>query len=83
MVIGKGMKLARPPIPESPDLPEVGKWMGGMAVVSSPYAGGIRGPGAGEAFPDAKGSNTLSGPNSLLSMVSCLAVSASLGEAYS
>ena len=71
LVIGKAMPLVRPPTSESPDPPEVGKWMGGMVMVSSPYTGGVRGPGAGEAFPNAKGLNTLSKPNSLLSLVSC------------
>ena len=36
----------------------------------------------GDAFPDAKGSYTLSKPNSLLSLASCLAVPVSLGVAY-
>ena len=67
-VIGKATPLARPPTPESPDPSEVGKWMGGMVVVSSPYAGGVQGPGVGEVFPDARGLNTLSKPSSLLSL---------------
>ena len=41
LVTGEAMPLARPLALESPDPLEVGRWMGGMGVVSSPYAGGI------------------------------------------
>ena len=47
-VIGKATPLARPPTPESPDPLKVGKRMGGMVVVSSPYTGGVRGPSVGQ-----------------------------------
>ena len=83
LVTGKAMPLARPLTHESPDPPKVGKWMEGMVMASSPYAGGVQGPGVGEVFPDAKGLNTLSKPNSLLSLASCPVVSVSLGVAYS
>ena len=36
LVTGEATPLARPPTPESPVPPEVGRWMGGMVVVSSP-----------------------------------------------
>ena len=41
LVTGEAMLLVRPPMPESPDPPEVGRWMGGMVAVSSPYVGGV------------------------------------------
>ena len=50
LVTGEAMLLARPPMPESLEPLEVGRWMGGMVVVSSPYVGGVRGPGVGDAF---------------------------------
>ena len=82
LVTGEAMPLGRPPMPESPDPPEVGRRMGGMVVVSSPYAGGVRGPSVGDAFLDTRGSYTLSKPNSWLSLVSCPAALVSLGVAY-
>ena len=69
-------------MPESPDPPEVGRWMGGMVVVSSPYVGGVQGPGVGDGFLDARGSYTLSKPNSWLILTSCPVVPISLGVAY-
>ena len=71
LVTGEATLLVRPLMPESPDPPEVGRRMGGMVVVSSPYMGGVQGPGLGDAFLDARGSYTLSKPNSWLSLVSC------------
>ena len=82
LVTGEAMPLVRPPTLESPDPPKVGSQMGGMVMASSLYTGGVRGPGVGEVFPDAKGSNTLSKPHSLLSLASCPAASVSLGVAY-
>ena len=38
LVTGEAMPLVRPPTPESPEPPEVGRRMGGMVAVSSPYA---------------------------------------------
>ena len=67
---------------ESPDPPEVGRWMGGMVVVSSPYVGGVRGPSVGDAFLNARGSYMLSKPNSWLSLASCPVALVSLGVAY-
>ena len=64
LVTGEAMPLARPPMPESPEPPEVGRQMGGMVAVSSPNVGGVRGPGVGDAFLDCKGSYTSSKPNS-------------------
>ena len=82
LVRGEAMPLARPPMPESPDPPEVGKWMGGMAAVSSPYAGCIHGPGVGDTLLDCKGSYTSSEPNSSLIMASHPAVPISFGVTY-
>ena len=64
LVTDEAMPLVRPPMPESPDPPEVGRQMGGMVVVSSLYVGGVRGPGVGNAFLDCRGSYTSSEPNS-------------------
>ena len=64
LVTGEATPLARPPMPESPEPPEVGRQMGGMVAVSSPYTGGVRGPGVGNAFLDCRGSYTFSKPNS-------------------
>ena len=64
LVTGEVTPLARPPMPESPDPPKVGRQMGGIVAVSSPYAGGVRGPSVGDAFLDARGSYTSSEPNS-------------------
>ena len=64
LVTGEAMPLARSPTLESPDPPKVGRWMGGMVVVSSPYAGGVYSPGVGDAFLNARGSYTSSEPNS-------------------
>ena len=82
LVTGEATPLARPPRPESPEPPEVGKWMGGMVVVSSLYAGGVCGPGVGDAFLDCRGSYTSSEPNSLLIRVSHPAVPISFSVAY-
>ena len=41
LVTGEATPLARPLTSESPDPPKVGRWMGGMVVVSSPYTGGV------------------------------------------
>ena len=82
LVNGEAMLLARPAMPESPDPPKVGRQMGGMVVVSLPYVGGVRGPGVGDAFLNARGSYTLSKPNSWLSLASCPAALVSLGVAY-
>ena len=82
LVTGEATPLARPPTPESPDPPEVSRQMGGMVAVSSPYVGGVRGPSVGDAFLDARGSYTLSKPNSWLSLASCPAVLISLGVVY-
>ena len=82
LVTGEAMPLARPPMPDSPEPPEVGLWMGGMVAVSSPYAGGVHGPGVGNAFLDCRGSNTFSKTNSLLIMASCPAALISFGVAY-
>ena len=62
--------------------PEVGIWMGGMVAVSSPYAGGVRGPGVGDAFLNCRGSYTFSKPNSLLIMASHPAALISSSVAY-
>ena len=82
LVTGEATPLARPPMPESPEPPEVGIWMGGMVAVSSPYAGSVHGPGVGDAFLDCRGSYTFSEPNSLLIMASCPAALISFGVAY-
>ena len=82
LVTGEAMPLARPPMPESPEPPEVGKQMGGMVAVSSPYAGGVHGPSEGDAFLDCRGSYTSSEPNSLLIRASCPAAPLSFGVAY-
>ena len=37
LVTGEAMPLVRPPMPESPEPPEVGRRMGGMVAVCSPY----------------------------------------------
>ena len=37
LVTGEATPLVRPPMPESPEPPEVGRRMGGMVAVSSPY----------------------------------------------
>ena len=55
LVTGEAMPLARTPTPESPEPPKVGRWMGGMVVVSSPYVGGVRGSSVGNAFLDCRG----------------------------
>ena len=41
LVTGEATPLVRPPTLESPDPPDVGRWMGGMVAASSPYAGGV------------------------------------------
>ena len=64
LVTGEATPLARPPTPESPEPPEVGRRMGGMVAVSSLYAGGVHGPGVGDAFLNCRGSYTSSKPNS-------------------
>ena len=64
LVTSEAMPLARPPMPEFPDPPEVGRQMGGMVAISSPYVGGVHGPGVGNAFLDSRGSYTSSEPNS-------------------
>ena len=64
LVTGEATPLVRPPMLESPDPPKTGRWMGGMVAVSSPYAGGVRGPGAGDASLNFRGSYTSSKPNS-------------------
>ena len=64
LVTGEATLLARPPMPESPEPPEVGRQMGGMVAVSSPYVGGVCSPGVGDAFLDCRGSYTSSEPNS-------------------
>ena len=64
LVTSEATPLARPPMPESPDPPEVGRRMGGMVVMSLPYVGGVHSPGVGDAFLDARGSCTSSEPNS-------------------
>ena len=64
LVTGEAMPLVRPLTPESPEPPEVGRRMGGMVAVSSPYAGGVCGPSVGDAFLDCRGSYTSSEPNS-------------------
>ena len=69
-------------MPESPEPPEVGRQMGGMVAVSSPYTGGVHSPGVGDAFLDCRGSYTSSEPNSLLIMVSHPAVPISFSVAY-
>ena len=81
LVTGEAMPLARPPMPESAESPEVGRQMGGMVAVSSPYAGGVHGPSVGDAFLDCRGSYTSSEPNSLLIMASRPAVPISFGVA--
>ena len=60
LVTGEAMPLARPPMPESPEPPEVGRRMGGMVAVSSLYTGGVCSPGVGDAFLDCRGSYTSS-----------------------
>ena len=82
LVTGEATPLMRPPMPEFPEPPKVGRQMGGMVAVSLPYAGGVRGPGVGDAFLDCRGSYTSSEPNSLLIMASCPAVPISFGVAY-
>ena len=82
LVTGEAMPLVRPPMPESPEPPEVGIRMGGMVAVSSPYAGGVHSPGVGDAFLNCRGSYTFSEPNSLLIMASRPAVLISFGVAY-
>ena len=64
LVTGEAMPLARPPTPESPDPAEIERQMGGMVAVSSPYTGGVRGPGAGDATLNFRGSYTSFKPNS-------------------
>ena len=81
LVTGEAMPLVRPPMPESPEPPEIGIRMGGMVAVSSLYAGGVHCPGVGNAFLDYKGSYTFSEPNSLLIMASCPAALISFGVA--
>ena len=83
LVTGEATPLARPPTPESPEPPEVGRWMGGMVAVSLPYVGGVHSPGVGDAFLDCRGSYTSSEPNSLLIRASCPAALISFGVAYS
>ena len=83
LVTGEATPLAIPPTPESQEPPEVGRWMGGMVAVSSPYAGGVHGPSVGDAFLNCRGSYTSSEPNSLLIKASCPAVPISFGVAYS
>ena len=82
LVTGETMPLARPPMLESPDPPEVSRWMGGMVAVSLLYTGGVQGPGVGDAFLNARGSYTLSKPNSWLSLASRPAALVSLGVVY-
>ena len=82
LVTGDAMPLARPPTPESPEPPKVGRRMGGMVAVSLPYAGGVHSPGVGNAFLDCRGSYTSSKPNSLLIRASRPAVPISFGVAY-
>ena len=82
LVTGEATPLVRPPMPESPEPPEVDRWMGGMVAVSSLYAGGVHGPGVGDVFLNCKGSYTSSEPNSLLIMASCPAAPISFGVAY-
>ena len=82
LVTGEATPLARPPMPESLEPPEVGRWMGGMVVVSSLYVGGVHGPGVGDAFLDYRVSYTSSKPNSLLIRASRPAVPISFGVAY-
>ena len=82
LVTGEAIPLARSLMPESPDPPKVGRQMGGVVVVSSPYMGGVRGPSVVDAFVNARGSYTLSKPNSWLSLASCPAARVSLGVAY-
>ena len=64
LITGEATPLGRPPMLASPDPPEVGRQMGCMVAVSLPYAGGVHGPGVGDAFLDARGSYTSSEPNS-------------------
>ena len=64
LVTGEATPLARPPMLEFPDPPEVGRWMGGMIAVSSPYMGGVHSPGTGDASLHSRGSYTSSEPNS-------------------
>ena len=82
LVTGEATPLARPPTPRFPKPPEVGRQMGGMVAVSLPYAGGIHGPGVGDAFLNCRGSYTSSKPNSLLIMASRPAVPISFSVAY-
>ena len=82
LVTGEATPLARPPTPESPEPPEVGRRMGGIVAVSLPYAGGVRGPGAGDALLNFRGSYTSSNPNSLLIRASCPAEPISFGVVY-
>ena len=82
LVTGEATPLVRPPMPEPPEPPKVGRRMGGMVAVSSPYAGGVRGTSVGDAFLDCRGSYTSSEPNSLLIRASCPAVPISFGVAY-
>ena len=64
LVTGEATPLVRPPMPESPEPPKVGRRMGGMVAVSSPYVGGVHGPSVGDAFLDCRGSYTSSKCNS-------------------
>ena len=82
LVTGEATPLARAPMPESPEPPEVGRQMGGMVAVSSSYAGGVHGPSVGDAFLDCRGSYTSSEPNSLLIMASRPAAPISFDVAY-
>ena len=82
LVTGEAMPLVRPPTPESPEPPKVSIQMGGMVAVSSPYTGGVHGPGVGDAFLDCRGSYTFSEPNSLLIMVSSPVALISFGVVY-
>ena len=79
LVTGEATPLVRLPMPESLKPPEVGRWMGGMVAVSSPYAGGVCGPGVSDAFLDCRGLYTSSEPNSLLIIVSHPAAPISFG----
>ena len=82
LVTGEAMPLVRPPMPESLEPLEVDRRMGGMVAVSSPYAGGVHGPGVGDAFLDCRGSYTSSKRNSLLIRASRPAAPISFGVAY-
>ena len=82
LVTGEATPLARPPTPESLEPPKAGRGMGGMVVVSSPYAGGVHSPSVGDAVLDCRGSYTSSKPNSLLIRGSHPAVPISFGVVY-